>query len=227
MIPRRGCLVVLLLLVPCLATSRALGAVIFCDAGPASTAATNAHSFETLHWSPLGRLETGWETYEAPIAQEIGTGCPAPSPGFASALAGWQAKHNVAATGALDPATFALMKQLWQGRRPFVALSHNLCPAPPDESKLAVARPDEGYGGKEIQLSPGALAAYRKMVAAARAQLLAAAANRELLTIFSGYRSPAHDAARCDLEHNCQGLVRAACSAHRTGLAMDMYLGAA
>lgn len=223
--PLKGSVVALLLL-PWLWT-KASAAVVFCDAGPGGSAATNAQALKTLHWSPLGRFETGWETYEPLIAQEIGTGCSAVSPGFAAALASWQGKHNHPATGILDPATFTLMKVLWQARRPFIALSHTGCPTPPDESKLATARPDESYGGKQILLLPGALAAYRKMVAAARAQLLDAATNRKLLTIFSAYRSPAYDAARCAREHNCQGLVRAACSAHRTGVAMDMYLGAA
>ena len=200
---------------------------MFCDTGPGGAATTNARSAATLDWSPMGRFETGWETYEPLIAQEIGTGCPATSAGFAMALANWQAKHNRTASGVMDPATFAQMKGLWQARRPFVALSHAACPEPPDELKLATARPDESYGGKNVRLLPGALAAYRKMVAAARVQLLAARTNPQLLTIFSGYRSPAYDAARCARQKNCQGLVRATCSAHRTGLAMDMYLGAA
>lgn len=209
------------------ASDRAHGAAVLCDAGPRDAATTNAHALENLSWSPLGRTETGWETYAPSIAQEIGTGCSPGSPGFATALANWQSKHNRTPTGVLDPATFAIMKQDWQGRRPFVAMSHVSCPPPPDETKLATARPDESYGGKVIELRPGALAAYRKMVAAARTELLAAAANPQLLTIFSGYRSPAYDAARCAQQQNCQGLVRATCSAHRTGLAMDMYLGAA
>ena len=205
----------------------AKSAVVFCDTGSRDAAATNARSLESMVWSPLGRTETGWEIYAPLLAQEIATGCPAGSPGFASALAAWQAKHNRSATGVLDPATFTQMKQLWQARRPFVALSHISCPAAPDESKLAIARPDESYGGKEIRLLPGALAAYRKMVAAAHSELLAAATDRQLLTIFSGYRSPSYDAARCAVQKNCQGVVRATCSAHRTGLAMDMYLGSA
>jgi len=223
--PVRG-LVVALLFSPWLSTSAGASAV-FCDDGPRGEAATNAQALQTLHWAPLGRFETGWETYEPLIAQEIATGCSPASPGFAAALGSWQAKHNRPATGIMDPATFTVMKELWQSRRPFVALSHTTCPAPPDESKLATARADESYDGKHIQLVAGALAAYRKMVAAARTQLLAAATNPQLLTIFSGYRSPAYDAARCALQHNCQGLVRATCSAHRTGLAMDVYLGAA
>jgi LAS superfamily LD-carboxypeptidase LdcB len=52
-------------------------------------------------------------------------------------------------------------------------------------------------------------------------------ADARLLTIFSGYRSPEYDAARCRNQGNCQGIVRATCSAHRTGLAMDFYLGSA
>ena len=35
------------------------------------------------------------------------------------------------------------------------------------------------------------------------------------------------DAARCRAEGNCDGIVRARCSAHRTGLAADMYVGQA
>jgi len=214
-----------LLLVLC-ASTRAKSAVFFCHAGARDAAATNARSLDTMVWSPLGRVETGWAIYAPLVAQEAATGCPVGSPGFAAALAAWQAKHNRAATGVLDAATFTVMKQLWQERRPFVALSHTGCPTPPDESRLALARPDESYGGKAIALLPGALAAYRKMVAAARAELLAAETDRRLLTIFSGYRSPSYDAARCAREHNCQGLVRASCSPHRTGLAMDMDLGA-
>jgi LAS superfamily LD-carboxypeptidase LdcB len=71
------------------------------------------------------------------------------------------------------------------------------------------------------------LEAYRRLVAAARASVPALTADRRLLTIFSGYRNPDSDDARCQRDNNCQGIVRASCSAHRTGTAMDFYLGAA
>ena len=48
-----------------------------------------------------------------------------------------------------------------------------------------------------------------------------------LFQVFSAFRSPARDAARCEVDRNCQGLVRAACSAHRTGLALDLVLDTA
>ncbi|MBA3810455.1 MAG: D-alanyl-D-alanine carboxypeptidase family protein, partial [Caulobacteraceae bacterium] len=63
--------------------------------------------------------------------------------------------------------------------------------------------------------------------AAARADAPAVRADARLMRLFSAYRSPAYDAARCARDGNCQGIVRASCSPHRTGLAVDIYLGAA
>jgi hypothetical protein len=65
------------------------------------------------------------------------------------------------------------------------------------------------------------------MVVTARRASPLVAMDHRLLTIFSGYRSPEDDAARCDWEGNCANVTRALCSAHRTGLALDLYLGAA
>ncbi len=174
----------------------------------------------------FGRPETGWAIYAPLAAQEVGVDCAPDAQGFAEALASWQGEHQLPATGIMDEATLRALDRTWQGRRPFVAASaHGACPAPP--TMLANARTDEGYGGKQIQLRAGALDAYRRMVAAARAAAPVLAADRRMLTIFSGYRDPAADAARCAKEQNCNAVVRATCSAHRTGLAMDLFLGAA
>ena len=188
----------------------------------------NGLSLRTAAWSVFGRPEIGWETYVPLTAHEIGVDCAADTQGFAAALAFWQSGHDLPSTGIMDAATLVALDRAWQRRRPFVAASaHGVCPAPPPASALAQARPDEGFGGKQIQLRAGALAAYRRMVAAARADVPALAADQRLLTIFSGYRDPAADAARCAAQQNCNAVVRATCSAHRTGLAMDLYLGAA
>ena len=199
-----------------------------CDTGPASAARANAGSLGSLAWSPFGRPETGWETYAPLIAREIATGCAPGSPGFAAALAGWQDHQRLPADGIMTAAVFARLKGIIETRRPFVRLSaQGVCPAPPAETALAWAAPDEGYASKRIQLRPGALAAWRAMAAAARSEDPRIAADSRNLTIFSGYRSPDADAARCAAEHNCNGMVRATCSAHRTGLAMDLYVGQA
>jgi LAS superfamily LD-carboxypeptidase LdcB len=100
-----------------------------------------------------------------------------------------------------------------------------ICPDASDS--IAAARIDEGYAGKPIHLRPAALRAYRQMVAAAKTEAPEIAADPRNLTIFSGYRSPALDAQRCAAEGNCDGVTRARCSAHRTGLAVDMYVGQA
>jgi len=188
----------------------------------------NAVSLTSLAWAPFHRSEVGWEIYAPRIASEIGSSCAPDSPAFARALAGWQRAHGLAANGQLDAATFGVMNTRWELARPFVRLSQTgVCPDPPPATGLAWARPDEGYAGKPVQLRPAALAAYRRLVAAARAASPVLAADPRLLTIFSGYRDPRDDAARCEREGNCGNVSRALCSAHRTGLAMDLYLGAA
>jgi len=189
-------------------------------------AAVNASSLNALPWTPFGRDETGWRVYAPLLAREIGVDCPPESTGFARALASWQKTQGVDADGLVSQLTFLRMKGEVQGRRPIVLLSvQGVCAAPAEEASLATARPDEGFGDKLIQLRPGALVAYRRMVAAARAEEPAIAADPELLRIFSAYRSPAYDAARCAVDNNCNGRERATCSPHRTGLAMDIYLG--
>lgn len=194
----------------------------------AAAAGANATTLTTLPWAPFRRPETGWETYAPLIQQEIGSPCEPRTEGFAARLAAWQAGQGLAANGLVDAATFTQMKGRWQEARPFVMINvRGVCPEPPDAAELAVATPEESYGGKIIQARAAALAAYRRMAAAARAEVPEIAADPRNLTIFSGFRSPEADAERCAREGNCNGVVRATCSPHRTGLAFDLYLGAA
>lgn len=215
-------MVVLALMMPVAAVS----APMTCVAGPSEAAAANAASLETLEWAPFRRPERGWAIYATRIAAEIGTRCPAMSPGFAAALADWQGEHRLPATGVVDIPGFAVMNAKWTLARPFVmATRGGNCPLPADAAVLAVAAPTESYGGKTIVLHVGALAAYRRMMAAARRQLPLGEPDR--FRIFSGFRAPEADDLRCAVDGNCQGIVRAACSAHRTGMAIDMHVGAA
>lgn len=186
----------------------------------------NARSVKTLVVSPFKRSETGWEFYGPLIANEAGTNCPAASAGFAGALARWQGAHHLEPNGVMNELTLEALRQKWQLRRPFVLATREGCPEAPQEQTLQRAADSESYGGKIILLRPKALAAYRQMAEAARKAGLIPPRSA-LFSIFSGYRSPDYDAARCAQENNCQGLVRATCSAHRTGWAMDINLGAA
>ena len=210
-------------------STSAAGSHIGCSAsGFEQAAQINAASLTGLAWKPFHRDEIGWEAYAPRIAQEVGASCAPTSTGFAGAVAQWQAAHALPATGQMDATTFGAMNNGWERARPFVRISQTgVCPEAPPEAGLTWAAPEEGYSRKPIQLRPGALAAYRRLVAAARAASPAIAADHRLLTIFSGYRSPEADAARCARDGDCGNVTRALCSAHRTGLAMDLYLGAA
>jgi len=204
------------------------GAAETCDGtdAPDTAAAVNATSLSTLAWSPFGKPETGWEIYAPRIAAEIGTTCGPGSNGFASALARWQGAHGLRQTGVVDPAVFGVMLVRWHLARPFVRVNREgMCPGAPPEASLAQAGPKESYGGKAIRLTPGALEAYRRMVAEARSA--GVLPRPESLTIFSGFRAPDADAQRCARDNNCQGLRRTICSAHRTGLAVDVVIDAA
>ena len=202
------------------------GAPAACNIGPGAAAVANTASLRTLVWAPYGRVETGWEVYAPLIAHETGTGCAAPTAGFAAALARWQGAHGLAGTGTVDAQTFARLSALWQGRRPYVALrAKGTCPPPP--AHVVIAPPEASYLGKRIELRQGTLDAWARLTAAAHRDLPALAADKRWLTIFSGFRSPAADAARCATQQNCNGIVRAKCSAHRTGLALDLYVGQA
>jgi len=184
----------------------------------------NRGSLATLAWSPFGRPETGWETYAPLIRREIGAACGPTTANFAAAYAAWQGRHQLPADGVFKPEDFHRMLAEMELRRPFVQqTAKGLCPEAPADTALATAAPGETYGGKAVQLREAALSAYRRMVAAAKA---AGVTHRDELKLVSGYRGPAEEAARC-ADGGCNTVTRAHCSAHRTGLAMDLYLAPA
>jgi D-alanyl-D-alanine carboxypeptidase len=194
--------------------------------GYEQAAQRNADSVDHLSWSPFGRSERGWAIYQLHVAHEIGADCTPDTPGFAAAMARWQTAHNMAGAGEATPQTLMFMKTAWQTARPYVALrASGVCPDAPADALLTTLSSDEGYSGKIVQLRTPVAQAYRAMVAAARNDLPELAADGEMLRIFSGYRSPAYDAARCARDHNCGGAERATCSVHRTAEAFDLVVG--
>jgi len=193
------------------------------DARWRAAAAANRASLEALAWTPFGRPEIGWATYAPLIGREIGSGCAPETEGFAAALARWQQAHDRLADGVLEPGEFARMNVAMELRRPFVQLTaKGICPAAPPEDQLAAARPDESYGRKIVRLRSDALAAYRRMAAAARAA--GVVADPDAFKLISGFRGPEEEAARC-AGGDCNIVTKARCSAHRTGLALDIHLG--
>ena len=212
------------------AQSRA-GAAEACDAGAiewGAPAFANGVSHHSLEWTPFGATEWGWETYLPLIQQEIGTDCAPNSPAFARALAEFQYAHALPPTGWFDATTFQVFRGLWQERRPFIMarVREEPCPEPPPLNQLGYLVASEEHADRLTRLlRRDVLDAYRRLVAAARAEVPEVAGDPELLQIFSGFRDPEADAARCAAQGNCDGLRRAVCSPHRTGTAVDLYVG--
>lgn len=202
-----------------------------CDADPVEwggPALANGISVYAMEWSPFGSSEWGWETYLPLIQKELGTDCAPGSPGFARALAEFQYGKGLPATGWFDAATFQVFRGVWQERRPFIMgrVRQEPCPDPPPLYQLGYLVESEEHADRLTRLlRRDVLDAYRELVAAARAEVPEIAADPELLQIFSGFRDPEADAARCAQSGNCDGLRRATCSAHRTGTAVDLYVG--
>lgn len=202
-----------------------------CDADPiewGGPALANGISVYAMEWSPFGASEWGWETYLPLIQQELGTDCAPGSPRFARALAEFQYARGLPATGWFDAATFQVFRGVWQERRPFIMgrVRQEPCPDPPPLYQLGYLVESEEHADRLTRLlRRDVLDAYRELVAAARAEVPEIAANPELLQIFSGFRDPEADAARCARSGNCDGLRRAVCSPHRTGTAVDLYVG--
>ena len=190
-------------------------------------ASSNAISVHSLEWAPFGAAEIGWTTYLPLLQKELGTDCDPATADFAMALAGLQGRYGLPPTGLFDQATFDVLKGVLQERRPFVmARVRDECPEPPPLRELGYLEVQEEHADRLTRLlRRDALDAYRRMVAAARAEVPEVHYDRELLQIFSGFRDPEADAARCAAERNCDGLRRALCSPHRTGTAVDLYVG--
>ena len=206
---------------PILALRRELDAgACFKDDAFKAASADNTTGLTSTPVAPFGKAETGWAIYAPLVGREVATACGPGTPAFAAALGRWQAAHTLAADGRMSAATLSVMSTGWLLRRPFVRAMKNGCPASPNEQTLARAAPDEAWGGKAILLRPATLDAYRRMVAAARAET---GVKPPALTLASGYRGPSEEAARC-ADGSCGNPAKARCSAHRTGLAFDLYL---
>jgi hypothetical protein len=181
-----------------------------------------------MEWTPFGPTEFGWETYLPLIQHELGVDCAPNSPVFARRLAEFQIAHGLPPTGWFDAATFQTFRGLWQERRPFIMarVRQEPCPDPPPLYQLGYLVESEEHADRLTRLlRRDVLDAYRRLVEAARAEVPEVARNPELLQIFSGFRDPEADAARCAASGNCDGLRRAVCSPHRTGTAVDLYVG--
>lgn len=185
----------------------------------------NKDQLSKLAWSFGGKLQNGWSIYVPLISRSLGTEALPDSADFASALADWQAKQGLTASGVLDAETMSRFVSVWQAQRQFRYFL-------PDADRLISAPIDEFFDQTRspelLKLDREAYSAYKKMIAAAERDLghkYRTGSGVKYLTIISAYRSPEYQAALRRKAPNSSRSALAKFSAHSTGQALDIYVG--
>jgi hypothetical protein len=201
------------------------------NAAYSKAASANARLRSSLQWSFGGKAQTGWDIYVPLISHTIGTESGPDSDEFATALSKWQSKSGLPETGVLDTSTLETFTRYWQSRRlgrAGLSSDDALLTAPIVEFFDPTRAPDL------LQLEKETYAAYRRMVAAAAADLKHElkltpsgdlAPNEKFLRIVSAYRSPEYQAALRKKEPGAGRVALAKNSPHSTGHALDIYVG--
>lgn len=192
-------------------------------------AEANASSLLNLSWT-FGKPQTGWVVYVPLISHTIGTHAQPDSADFAAAVAGWQSKHGITATGQINEETLGAFIRQWQSGRLHrgAPLTGELLTAPTsvffDPSRSPELR----------QLERGTYDAYRRMISAAAKDLAKTyrftragetAESERFLKIVSAYRSPEYQAELRRKSPGSGTIALAKNSPHSTGRALDLYVG--
>lgn len=189
----------------------------------AAAAEQNARLKLDLIWTFGGRTQRGWSLYQPLIRQFLNTKSVPEATEFALALAGWQRSTGLAATGVLDREAWMKMVAVFQSQR----IKDRSTP-PPEALTLVPA--SEFYDPERPEslryVDRQAYAAYKKMIAAAAAELaLNPASNEGWLKIVSAFRSPAYQAQLRKQSPKSGRAGLAVNSPHFTGRALDLYVG--
>ena len=185
-----------------------------------------------LSWTFGGKQQRGWYLYDLLIGKTLDTDAGNVDEDFASAVAVWQKRRGLTATGVLDEDSWMALVAQWQGNR-----LKNRASATPDQLLLAPA--DDFYDPSRApelrQVERATYAAYKEMVAAAIADPtlnLKHTASGELaptekfFKIVSAFRSREYqeELRRKSPNAGSSGLA-VNNSPHFTGRALDLYVG--
>jgi len=198
---------------------------------PAGATAANLQLSKDLNWVFGSRVQHGWAIYIPLINREIGTDGEIGSAEFSLAVARWQRQNGLTASGILDSPTWSAMVGDFQAHR---IKGH----AYPQGSDLVTAPPSDFFDPQRPpelrQVQRDAYEAYRRMVAAAAADLQpgivaednsAGATSGQYLSIISAFRSREYQdqLRRQSPRSGSAGL--AVNSPHFSGRALDLYVG--
>lgn len=184
-----------------------------------------------LAWIFGGKQQRGWYLYELLIRDTLQTESDSISADFAEALASWQKRSGLTATGALDEDSLMSMVSQWQNNR----LKNR---AAADPSQLLIAPVTDFYDPARLdelrQVERNTYAAYHEMLKAAIADptlKLAHVNNQQLapeekyFKIISSYRSREYQEELRRKSPNAGSAGLAINSPHFTGRALDIYVG--
>ena len=195
----------------------------------ASAISENIRLKDSLQWAFGGKSQRGWYLYVPLIQQTVGTDAETNTAEFASAVAAWQQKNQLSATGKIDNETLYQMIKGWQAQR----LNRSTYPT---EDILLAAPVTDFYDPNRqpelLKIERETYAAYKRMIAAAAKDLkLKTTATGELapeekfLRIVSAFRSREYQAKLRAAEPNAGRAALAVNSPHFTGHAIDIYVG--
>jgi len=184
---------------------------------------------DQLIWTFGGKQQRGWYLYDALLGETLGTKDDSLTNDFADAVAKWQKRRGLAASGILDEPSWMAMVSQWQSNR-----LKNRTSATPDQ--LVTAPPSDFYDplrAPELrQLERETYAAYKKMLATAIDDLkLQHTASDELapeekyFKVVSAFRSREYQDELRRKSPNSGSAGLAVNSPHFTGRALDLYVG--
>ncbi|HSB26489.1 MAG TPA: D-alanyl-D-alanine carboxypeptidase family protein [Pyrinomonadaceae bacterium] len=197
----------------------------------AAATAQNALLKDELNWTFGGKQQHGWYLYNLLIGKTLNSAGDPVTNDFAAALAAWQKRKGINASGVLDEGALMAMVSEWQSTRlkdRSVAMSDQLVTVPAsnfyDPERLEDLR----------RVERNTYEAYKRMVAAAIADPtlnLARTNSAELapaekyFKIVSAFRSPAYQEQLRRASPNAGSAGLAVNSPHFTGRALDLYVG--
>jgi len=197
----------------------------------ASAATQNATLRNDLTWTFGGKQQRGWYLYDLLIHKTLDTEHDPDTSAFAAALATWQKRSGLGASGVLDENSLMRMVSQWQSNRLKTR-------AVADPTQLLTAPTADFYDPSRApelrQVERKTYAAYKEMLAAAIADpslKLAHTSANELtpkesyFKIVSAYRSPDYQNELRRKSPNSGTAGLAVNSPHFTGRALDLYVG--
>ena len=188
----------------------------------AAAANSNVTLRNDVTWTFGGKQQRGWYLYDLLIGKTLDTKRDPSTSDFAASIAKWQKRRGLAADGILDQDALMAMVSQWQGNR-----LKNRTSATPDQ--LLEAPPSDFYDPSRAaelrQVERNTYAAYKKMIAAAIADLKLAPAGK-YLKIVSAFRSREYQESLRRKSPNAGSAGLAVNnSPHFTGRALDLYVG--